>query len=254
MKQFFGTALFLVFSLAFSPARAQEKEEVIPQLRVQQPPQFPGGNDSLISYFKRNLRYPEIASQHNLEGVVVTEFVIDKTGLVKDAAVVKRLGGGTDEEALRLLNAMPRWAPGRHNGNLVNVQYILPIRFSLNKPKPAPLPPDNVTIYKAVGEMPQFPGGYQALTEFVARNIQYPTIALMAGTEGYSTISFVINTDGSTSNFEISKPLGNGTDEEAIRVLQMMPRWRPGKNNGQLVRVRYTMPVKFSLKDTPARK
>ena len=78
--------------------------------------------------------------------------------------------------------------------------------------------------------------------------------ARLANTEGYSTISFVINTDGSTSNYEIVKPLGNGTDEEAIRVLQMQPTWRPGRRDGQLVRVKYTMPVKFSLKDIPRNK
>ena len=245
--------LFCLLCLPFSKVFAQT-EDVIPQLRVQQPPQFPGGNDSLLAYFKRNLRYPELARQHGLEGMVVTEFVVDKHGLVKDAKVIKKLGAGTDEEAMRLLNAMPAWAPGRHNGNLVNVQYILPIRFSLNKPKPAPLPPDNVTIYKAVGEMPQFPGGYQGLVDFIAKNLQYPMAARLANTEGYSTISFVINTDGSTSNYEIVKPLGNGTDEEAIRVLQMQPPWRPGRRDGQLVRVKYTMPVKFSLKDIPGNK
>lgn len=253
MRRQFSLWLLGLLSIAFLPARAQT-EDAIPQLRVQQQPVFPGGNDSLVTYFKRNLQYPAAARQHNLEGVVVTEFVIDKAGLVKDAKVIKRLGAGTDEEALRLLTTMPAWAPGRHNGNLVNVQYVLPIRFSLNKPKPAPLPPDNVTIYKAVGEMPQFPGGYQGLVDFIAQHLQYPMAARLANTEGYSTISFVINTDGSTSNYEIVKALGNGTDEEAIRVLQMQPKWRAGRRDGQLVRVQYTLPVKFSLKDIPENK
>ena len=246
--------LFCLILLAFSGAQAQQPEEAIPHLRVQQPPRFPGGNDSLRAYFKRNLRYPEPAKLHGLEGQVLVEFVIDKTGTVKDATLVKRLGAGTDEEALRLIKNMPKWEPGRHNGNLVNVQHILPILFDLNKPKPAPLPPDNVTIYKAVGEMPQFPGGYQGLVDFISKHLQYPMAARLANTEGYSTISFVINTDGSTSNYEIVKPLGNGTDEEAIRVLQMQPKWRAGRRDGQLVRVKYTMPVKFSLKDNPTTK
>jgi protein TonB len=100
-----------------------------PVIWVEQMPQF---NGELNAYMSSHLKYPEGARATNIEGQVVIQFVIDEDGTVSDARVMHGVGGGCDEEALRMVNSMPKWKPGKHNGKAVKVFFSLPIRFVLN--------------------------------------------------------------------------------------------------------------------------
>ncbi|WP_161890113.1 energy transducer TonB [Pontibacter russatus] len=94
-------------------------------------PEFTGGDDALFRYLGQNMRYPQAAQRAGIEGTVVVTFVVAPDGAITKAQVVKGLGYGTDEEALRVINNMPAWQPGRQNGRAVPVRYTIPIRFSL---------------------------------------------------------------------------------------------------------------------------
>lgn len=99
---------------------------------VEEMPQFPGGGESaLLSYVSKNIKYPPLARENNITGTVYVTFVVDKDGKVKDPKLLRGIGGGCDEEALRVVKSMPDWKPGRQNGRNVAVQYNLPVRFSL---------------------------------------------------------------------------------------------------------------------------
>lgn len=98
---------------------------------VEEPPLFPGGDDKLFEYLSKNIKYPTIAKENNIQGRVYVTFVVDKDGKVKDAKVLRGIGGGCDEEALRVVKNMPEWKPGRQNGRSVLVQYNLPVLFNL---------------------------------------------------------------------------------------------------------------------------
>ncbi len=98
---------------------------------VEEPPSFPGGEDKLIEYLSRNIKYPTIAKENNITGRVYVTFVVDKDGKVKDAKVLRGIGGGCDDEALRVVRSMPQWKAGRQNGRSVMVQYNLPVVFNL---------------------------------------------------------------------------------------------------------------------------
>lgn len=98
---------------------------------VEEPPAFPGGEDKLMEYLGKNIKYPTIAKENNIQGRVYVTFVVDKDGKVKDAKVLRGIGGGCDEEALRVVKNMPEWKPGRQNGRSVLVQYNLPVVFNL---------------------------------------------------------------------------------------------------------------------------
>ncbi len=98
---------------------------------VQQKPEFPDGEKALLTFLAKNLKYPAIARENGIEGNVVVRFVVSKTGEVKNAEVLRGIGGGCDAEALRVVNSMPRWNPGKNNGKAVNVTYTLPVRFKL---------------------------------------------------------------------------------------------------------------------------
>ena len=97
--------------------------------------EFPGSEDSLNAFLHRNIRYPKDAKDKKIEGTVYVSFVVERDGDITDAKVVRDIGYGCGEEALRVLNTMPKWKPATQHGYAVRQKNNLPIRFSLNKIK-----------------------------------------------------------------------------------------------------------------------
>lgn len=106
----------------------------------------------------------------------------------------------------------------------------------------------NDKVFDVVEQMPEYPGGMQALFEFLKQNIKYPEDAQKQKVEGRVLAKFVVETDGSISNIEVVKHAFPSLDAEAERVIQSMPKWMPGKQKGQPVRVKFVLPVSFNLK------
>ena len=102
-------------------------------------------------------------------------------------------------------------------------------------------------VFDKVDEAPQFPGGMAGIMQYLSSNIRYPEDAREAGTQGRVIVSFVVEKDGSISNAKVAKPTYSSLDEEALRVVSAMPNWMPGKQNGEAVRVKYSVPVSFRL-------
>lgn len=102
---------------------------------IDEDPMFPGGMDSLYAFLKANIQYPEEAKRDSIEGKVFVQFVIGKDGSVNPQTIKVRrdIGGGCGEEVVRVIKLMPRWIPGRQNGKVVRCEYILPVKFELNK-------------------------------------------------------------------------------------------------------------------------
>lgn len=94
-------------------------------------PEFPGGMAALLAYIQKNLRYPALAREDGIEGKVVIRFIVNTLGEIEGAKVERAVGGGCDKEALRVVNGMPKWKPGKQNGHNVKVYYTLPITFKL---------------------------------------------------------------------------------------------------------------------------
>ncbi len=102
-------------------------------------------------------------------------------------------------------------------------------------------------VYLSVEQMPQFPGGDKALLSYLHSSIHYPQIALENGIQGKVILKFVVNTDGSVGDITILRGIDRSLDEEAIRVVKGMPKWSPGRQNGRVVRVYYTVPIDFRI-------
>lgn len=109
------------------------------------------------------------------------------------------------------------------------------------------VPPRDEAPFLTVEQDPEFPGGLAALGAFVQKNLKYPQQAIRSSMSGRVYMSFVVNTDGSQTDIQVLKGIGFGCDEEAIRVIRAMPRWKPGKQGGRAVRVRFNLPVAFTL-------
>lgn len=108
--------------------------------------------------------------------------------------------------------------------------------------------PEEQTIFEVVEQMPEFPnGGMAGLMQFLSKNIKYPTIAQENGTQGRVTVQFVVNKDGSIVDAKVLRGVDPYLDKEALRVINSMPKWKPGMQRGKPVRVKYTVPVMFRL-------
>ena len=107
--------------------------------------------------------------------------------------------------------------------------------------------PEEQTIFEVVEQMPDFPGGQAALMQYLAKNIKYPTIAQENGTQGRVIVQFVVNRDGSIVDAKVVRSVDPYLDKEALRVINTMPKWKPGMQRGKPVRVKFTVPVMFRL-------
>ena len=114
-------------------------------------------------------------------------------------------------------------------------------------PPPAPKPEVANKVFDVVEEMPSFPGGQGALMAFLSSNIKYPVVAQENGVQGRVIVGFVVEKDGSISDVKVMRSVDPSLDREAQRVVKAMPKWKPGKQNGSAVRVKYTVPVVFRL-------
>jgi protein TonB len=106
---------------------------------------------------------------------------------------------------------------------------------------------DEQEIFSIVESMPEFPGGVKELYKFLNDNIRYPMMAKEANIQGVVYVNFLIESDGNITNIIVLRGIGGGCDDEAIRIVEIMPKWTPGKQRGKPVRVNFNLPVKFTL-------
>ncbi|WP_286074258.1 M56 family metallopeptidase [Parabacteroides goldsteinii] len=232
-------------------------------------PEFPGGQGALLQFLAKSIKYPVIAQQNGIQGRVTCSFVVGKDGVIRNIEVIRGVDPSLDLEATRVISMMPKWKPGMQKGKEVSVKYTVPVTFRLqgkedNKPTPLPAgESDNeITVvgygeqksadtsgqvFAIVEKMPQFPGGEKAINEFISKTLQYPVIAQENGIQGKVVCSFIINQDGSVTDAEVISGVDPSLDREALRIVSAMPKWTPGTQRGKAVRVKYTMPVTFTL-------
>ncbi len=118
----------------YIPITSNEEEEVAEAeifTVVEESPSFPGGDEARIRFLTENIKYPQIARESSIQGTVYVTFVVEKNGNVTDVRILRGIGGGCDEEAVRVIKAMPRWSPGKQRGKPVRVQFNMPIKFTL---------------------------------------------------------------------------------------------------------------------------
>jgi TonB family protein len=105
------------------------------------------------------------------------------------------------------------------------------------------------TVFMVVETMPSYPGGQEALIKYIVENVKYPAEAKSKGIQGTVFVQFVVEIDGAVTNVKVLRGIGYGCDEEALRVVSAMPKWTPGKQKGNAVRVQFNLPINFALGD-----
>ena len=217
-----------------------------PLLVAEKMPEFPGGQVEMHKYVQQNIVYPEIARQKGISGTVAMRFVVKADGQVDNVEVLRSVGGGCDEEAVRVVRSMPRWSPGVQNKRAVPVYFTIPIRFNLATPA-EPQHTEAIEPLLVAEKMPEFPGGQAEMHKYIQQNLVYPEIARQKGISGTVAARFVVSKTGQVEQIEVLRGIGGGCDQEAIRVIRSMPHWTPGKQTGKAVAVYFTLPVKFKL-------
>lgn len=111
----------------------EEEDETETQIFtvVENDPEFPGGMEALYKYLAQNIKYPQLARDNGITGKVYVTFVVEKDGSIANPKVLRDIGGGCGQEAIRVVKSMPKWTPGKQRGKAVRVQFNLPVNFSL---------------------------------------------------------------------------------------------------------------------------
>lgn len=235
---------------------------------VDESPRFPGGDQALMNWLMTNLRYPEEALNRGIQGRVMLSFVVASDGSVVQPQVVKSIHPLLDAEAIRVLLSMPKWTPGKKGGKPVYARCSFPVTFKYVDETPQqnsaesgeqkeqaenveqkeqPEDDSYAEVIEKVDQNPSFPGGEKALMDWLRKNMKYPPLAQENGIQGRVIAQFVVNKDGSIVEPAILKSVHPLLDAEAMRVALSMPKWTPGRQKGQPVRVRFSLPLTFRL-------
>lgn len=370
----FLKVLIIVFIVTASfSAKPQSIADTTVFTFVELMPRYPGGDYSMHHFISRMLQYPDAAIENNITGKVYVSVTVEADGSLSNIEVLKGIGSGCDEEALRIVSLMPNWYPGVHEEKNVRVSTTIPIVFQ-KLPKsdgpihnnadvlpvfteslfnfgyymsaalryPAGVPRESIVdtvnilyvvetdgsltniilkdsknelnafdyeairvieklsgrfkpgyiddepvrvrlfvsvvfdynnidtldcklmtysyddsdfiyykqpdeVFTVVEEMPEYPGGMDMLFKFLGENIRYPAEAKNNHEQGRVFINFVVEKDGSISNAKVLRGAAPSLDAEALRVINLMPNWKPGMQRGKPMRVGYNLPVKFTL-------
>jgi len=215
------------------------KEDLYPNSRIYMDldtmPVFPGGSIELLSYIESELVYPEHARSANINGIINVDFVVEKDGNVSNVTVNNSLGYGCDVAAAKVILRSPKWEPGYYSGKPARVLLSVPVTFK--------------SFYKIVEQMPDFPGGRKELIKYISQNLIYPEEAMEKQLEGQVIVNFLVESNGVLSNVKVVSSMGSGCDEEALRLVNNMPDWSPGKKHGKPVPVQYNLAVEFRLSE-----
>ena len=217
---------------------------------VEQMPQFPGGDMELMKFLRDHIKYPEKARADKVVGMVVVNFVVNSFGKIEKIKVERGVNAELDAEAVRVISDMPDWSPGKQHGTAVDVAYTIPIQFKLDggsNKKSADLQNPSKKPYAEVEQMPEFQGGQEAFMKFIIENVKYPRKASENNIQGKVLVNFIILSSGKIDNAKVIQSVSPELDVEALRVVSLMPDWKPGMQGGKVVDVEYTMPIQFKL-------
>lgn len=220
-------------------------------LIVEQMPRFEGGD---INTFRRwvqmRVQYPKELQEAGIGGRVVVSFTVEKDGSVSDVQTRRTPDSRLSDRVVKLVKQSPKWEPGKQRGQAVRVSYTIPIEFKITKteadPQAAKAHEEENTPFLIVEQMPTFQGGdINAFRQWTEAQLKPQRDADGNPLTGMVICSFVIETDGSVSEFTPLRSPDKRLTEEVERVVKLSPRWEAGRQRGQKVRVKFTLPVQF---------
>ena len=200
----------------------------------------------MINFLNANIKYPPKAAQDKIEGKVIVQFMVKKTGKIDDVKVLRSVRKDLDDEAVRVVKMMPDFIPAKQNGEVADMLYTIPVSFKLFD-EMEPLTVSEGSDVPDGFEPPMFPGGERALMEFLKENVKYPPMAAKRKTQGKVVMTFVVDKTGKVTEIKVAKSVDIYLDTEAMRVCKLLPDFIPAHQNGEPVSVWFTLPITFKL-------
>jgi TonB family protein len=238
----------LAFTAAVSTKALAQNATAKEYTSAKQQPSILGGQQAIDTYFAKALT--EVNREQG--GTLILSILVGITGAVSEPVITdsyvpkeKRsleANKKLEEALLKAALTMPGWKPGVVDNKPVPVRVTVPVNVSAVE-----VDPEKEIIYSYVEQMPSFPEGQQAMEKFISTNIKYPKDAIAQNKEGMVVINFIVGQTGELRDFKVLKGLSESINAEAIRVLKSMPVWVPGKQNGRIISVYYTIPMKFFI-------
>lgn len=224
-------------------------------------------------FVSKSVKYPAEAVQKKLQGNAQIKFKLQK-GKINDISTVVDLGEGCNEEVMKAVLSFKSFKSLPDGNYSLNVNFLLLGQGSNNKegrsvtiPNYQKLSDINIVAnlsssspdkynekvfdFVSIEKQPEFPGGIRKFYEYLGKSIKYPKMAQENNVQGKVFLSFIVEKDGSLTDVQLTRGLGSGTDEEAMRVISESPKWNPGISEGRAVRVKYNINVNFSLNTDP---
>ena len=226
-----------------------EQEDKVYEAIVDVRPTFLSGDEKLMEWISQHIQYPQNAYDSHIQGRVIVQFLVKEDGSVGDTKIVRSVFTALDEEALRVVNTLPKFNPAILNGKAVEYWFTIPVVFRLDDDLKSheALPTnseENKIIYQFVEQMPEFPGGQTAMMKFIADNLKYPT-EMMGCFQGSVIVKFYVDTLGHVCDPKIVRGLDSALDREALRVVRLFPEFIAGQHDGKKVNVYMNLPIHF---------
>lgn len=231
-------------------AKAAADEEVF--LIVESMPKFEGGDiNTFRQWVQMRVQYPKELQEAGVSGRVIVQFVVDTDGSVTNVQTLRTPDKRLSDQVVELVKKSPKWQPGMQRGVAVKVSMTFPIEFKVSQPeaeepKAQQQSTEDDQPFLIVEQMPTFEGGdIKAFRQWIEAQLKPQHDADGNPLTGMVICSFVIETDGSVSEFTPLRSPDKRLTEEVERVLKLSPRWEAGRQRGQKVRVKFTLPIQF---------
>lgn len=221
-------------------------EDDTPFLVAEEMPLFQGKDlNTFRTWVQSQIRYPAEALKRGIEGRVVLSFIVERDGSVSTIELLQSPDRILSEEARRVVSSSPKWTPGRQNGHLVRVRYMLPVDFSTPKKETAA---QSTAAQKPGLASMQFEiGNLNAFRSWAMQRLRYPAGAREQQTEGSVVATFTVGRDGRVDDIRIAGKPDPQLAEEVRRVVKASPAWSPATRNGEATTVTITLPVSFRI-------
>ena len=233
----------------------KDDDEEQPLMKAEILPSFQGGNlDDYQHWVESQIEYPKKLLEKGVGGRVTVEFVVEKDGSVTFSKILQSPHELFSAEVERVMKSSPKWSPGKQRGEPVTVKMQMRVNFQVNEFLPTQV--KGITKYgydeplEKAEKMPSFMGGgMDKFTAWAQSKLEFPRSARKAGIDkGKIIATFIVEKDGSVSSAGVMSTLPNGKAfaDEALRVIELSPKWEPGSNNGNPVRVKCSVTFKFA--------
>ncbi|MCC8088027.1 MAG: energy transducer TonB [Rikenellaceae bacterium] len=253
MKYFIHTILIAGLLLSASASYSNEtntfSEEIF--LRVEKMPEFQGqsAQKGFLKWVLENSDYPYEAIMDRAEGRVAVKVVIDESGKIYQSEILSSPHESLSEEVKKTVSQSPEWTPGLQDGAPVKVAMIFPVNFSLAQFDS--LARNNGGPYTYAEVMPKFKKSdeFRVFKNWVTKHLNLRnTMVRNQYQTGTVIAAFMVDESGNLGDIEIIESDNDILSEEVIRVLGISPQWIPGENEGEKVKVRYVLPVSFTVR------